>query len=244
MSCLLYWKTISTVFPLCHFLPLTFVAHPSHCLCLWKKQCFCLRCCSLCCVGFFNLSSSSALCLPLLLSGWNCCGGQRGLCRWPSSLPWWCSAPIPCPVATVTIGDRQVQRVSLQNPSPSSPHNRLITLSLQRYNTCSLNCGSVPGPEQGQPLSLFLRVTHSDLLLGLDTNKPLFDGSSLHRYKCHLSCQWLSTQKHQCGCDRIYSLQHIRPTSKSCAGAEPSFRAEKLMLNQKVLYTHCQILSL
>lgn len=54
------------------------------------------------------------------LSGWNCGGGQLGLCRWPTSLPWWCSAMTRCPLAAVTIGDRQVLRVLLQTPLPSS----------------------------------------------------------------------------------------------------------------------------
>lgn len=53
------------------------------------------------------------------LSGWNCGGGQLGLCRWPSSLLWWCSALTRCPLAAVTIGDRQVHRVLPQTPLPA-----------------------------------------------------------------------------------------------------------------------------
>lgn len=62
----------------------------------------------------------SPLCpVSLSLSGWNSGGGQPGLCRWPTSLPWWCSAMTRCLLAAVTIGDRQVHQVLLRIPLPT-----------------------------------------------------------------------------------------------------------------------------
>lgn len=113
--------------------------HLSHCLC----NTICLSFSFLLLFFFFLLRwGSNILSCPLLpslppvsVSGWNCGGGQLCLCRWRTSLPWWCSMMTPCPPATVAIGDRQVHRVLSQ--AHFQHQGRLITLSLQRCKTSS-----------------------------------------------------------------------------------------------------------
>lgn len=79
---------------------------------------------SVCFAVFSSDIQSSSWSLPsaprpmcLCFSGWNCGGGQPGPCRWPTLLPWWCSAVTRCPLAAVTIGDRQVGRVLPWTPN-------------------------------------------------------------------------------------------------------------------------------
>lgn len=140
-----FCRLLSSVF-LCslahHFFlwPLQF--HPARCVFLLKKQyfLFALLLCLLSLFGHFPLllTPLSLFALFLSLAGWNCGRGQLGLCRWPSSLPWWCSALTRCLLAAVTTGNRQVHGVLPRGP-PFQHHERLITLSLRGCNTCSLS---------------------------------------------------------------------------------------------------------
>lgn len=193
---------------------LSSASNMSVCVC-WKKVFLrsVLHLCSSHFLFLLLLPFAPSLSLSLFFaSEWNCGGGQLGRCRWPSLLPWWCSALTQCPLATVTIGDRQVHQVLHWTPLPTSREvNYTVTTEVQHMFSLPVADWAIPaleeGVERGQ-FALSLSMTECNLdkpsfWAGMQTHP--FEWSSLNRYKWHLSCQQLSTQIDQCGCDLIYS---------------------------------------
>lgn len=131
---------------------------------------------------------------------------------WPVQVAFLVALVMLC-VDPVSAGSRNHRGQTGTPRSWSEPFfqhlQRLITLSLWRYSTCSRVTPILEEQEEerGGLSALSLSVTQwNETSFGIwCKTHPCFEWSSPFRYKWYLSCQRLSTQIDLCGCDRISS---------------------------------------